>query len=134
MIAPAGQEGLRRGMVSVTERGTQTEERYEAGTIIDRKRRARKRKLFVDKIAEEMTDSTDYPQLDGIEFKRADRLSSPKRKRLLEEKIKPIEELTFDDIKKYNRNQLRAYCSVYGAQGFRSGCGRTPGLSWSLRT
>lgn len=54
------------------------------------------------------------PEADGVQFKYVEQLPDAKIKRLREEKIKPIEELTFDDIKAYNRNQLRAYCFVYG--------------------
>jgi hypothetical protein len=46
-------------------------------------------------------------ECDGIQFKMLDELVDVKVKRLRSEKIKPIEELTFDDIKAYNRNQLR---------------------------
>lgn len=53
-------------------------------------------------------------ECDGIQFKTLEELAEVKVKRLKSEKIKPIEELTFDDIKAYNRNQLRAYCFVYG--------------------
>jgi hypothetical protein len=53
-------------------------------------------------------------ECDGIQFKMVDELPDVKVKRLKSEKIKPIEELTFEDIKAYNRNQLRAYCFVYG--------------------
>lgn len=51
---------------------------------------------------------------DGIQFKILEQLPDTKINRLKTEKIKPIETLTFTDIKAYNRNQLRAYCSVYG--------------------
>lgn len=57
--------------------------------------------------------STVY-EADGIQFKLLEDLADSKVKRLKSEKIKPIEELTFEDIKAYNRNQLRAYCFVYG--------------------
>jgi hypothetical protein len=53
-------------------------------------------------------------ECDGIQFKMVEELPDVKVKRLKSEKIKPIEELTFEDIKAYNRNQLRAYCFVYG--------------------
>lgn len=53
-------------------------------------------------------------QADGIQFKTLEQLPDTKIQRLRSEKIKPIESLTFSDIKAYNRNQLRAYCSVYG--------------------
>lgn len=53
-------------------------------------------------------------QADGIQFKILEQLPDTKIQRLRAEKIKPIESLTFSDIKAYNRNQLRAYCSVYG--------------------
>lgn len=53
-------------------------------------------------------------EADGITFRLVEQLPDQKIKRLRDEKIKPIEELTFEDIKAYNRNQLRAYCYVYG--------------------
>lgn len=53
-------------------------------------------------------------EADGIQFKILEQLPDTKINRLKTEKIKPIESLTFSDIKAYNRNQLRAYCSVYG--------------------
>lgn len=53
-------------------------------------------------------------QADGIQFKTLEQLPDTKIQRLRSEKIKPIELLAFSDIKAYNRNQLRAYCSVYG--------------------
>lgn len=53
-------------------------------------------------------------EADGIQFKVLEQLPDMKIQRLRSEKIKPIEALTFSDIKAYNRNQLRAYCSVYG--------------------
>lgn len=64
-------------------------------------------------------DSHLHPQTpmyeaDGIQFKMLEQLPDTKIQRLRTEKIKPIENLTFEDIKAYNRNQLRAYCSVYG--------------------
>lgn len=58
--------------------------------------------------------ATSVYEADGIQFKMLSQLPSTKIQRLRSEKIKPIEELTFNDIKAYNRNQLRAYCSVYG--------------------
>lgn len=54
------------------------------------------------------------PEADGVQFKLLHQLPEAKVRRLRDEKIKPIEDLTFDDIKAYNRNQLRAYCFVYG--------------------
>lgn len=53
-------------------------------------------------------------EADGIQFKVLHQLPDTKIQRLRTEKIKPIELLTFADIKAYNRNQLRAYCAVYG--------------------
>lgn len=58
--------------------------------------------------------SNSVVQADGIQFKLLEQLPDTKIQRLRTEKIKPIEWLTFADIKAYNRNQLRAYCSVYG--------------------
>lgn len=58
--------------------------------------------------------ATNLPEADGVQFKYLHQLPEAKVRRLRDEKIKPIEELTFDDIKAYNRNQLRAYCFVYG--------------------
>jgi len=60
------------------------------------------------------TPSQNLPEADGVQFKYLHQLPEAKVRRLRDEKIKPIEELTFDDIKAYNRNQLRAYCFVYG--------------------
>ncbi len=60
------------------------------------------------------TPATNLPEADGVQFKYLHQLPEAKVRRLRDEKIKPIEELTFEDIKAYNRNQLRAYCFVYG--------------------
>lgn len=60
------------------------------------------------------THSVPIYEADGIQFKILEQLPDTKINRLKTEKIKPIESLTFSDIKAYNRNQLRAYCSVYG--------------------
>lgn len=61
-----------------------------------------------------LSSTTPVYEADGIQFKILDQLPDAKIQRLRSEKIKPIEQLTFSDIKAYNRNQLRAYCSVYG--------------------
>lgn len=61
-----------------------------------------------------MPHSLPMYEADGIQFKILEQLPDTKIQRLRSEKIKPIETLTFSDIKAYNRNQLRAYCSVYG--------------------
>lgn len=61
-----------------------------------------------------LTAATPVYEADGIQFKLLEQLPDTKIQRLRTEKIKPIENLTFNDIKAYNRNQLRAYCSVYG--------------------
>lgn len=55
-------------------------------------------------------------ECDGIQFKPVSQLPEAKIRRLRDEKIKPVEHLTFDDIRAYNRNQLRAYCFVYGVK------------------
>mmetsp|Transcript_12217 Transcript_12217/g.37260 ORF Transcript_12217/g.37260 Transcript_12217/m.37260 type:complete len:424 (-) Transcript_12217:256-1527(-) len=114
-------EGHESRMVAVADRGTQTDEPYEPHLDFDgkeKKSRGRKRKSM-----EEPSGDIDpnNPLIDEIEFKRVEQLTSAKRLRLKTEKIKPIEELTFDDIKKYNRNQLRAYCSIYGVKRKRKG-------------
>lgn len=48
------------------------------------------------------------------ELKMESFLSETRLKRLKEMRIKPVEKLTFEDIRNYNRDQLRAYCYVYG--------------------
>lgn len=60
------------------------------------------------------TPAQNLPEADGVQFKLLHQLPEAKVRRLRDEKIKPIESLTFEDIKAYNRNQLRAYCFVYG--------------------
>ncbi|EME26139.1 uncharacterized protein Gasu_62120 [Galdieria sulphuraria] len=52
--------------------------------------------------------------IDNIEFRLKDDLSEPKRRRLDERGVKPVEEVTFAELKSYNRDQLRAYCYIYG--------------------
>lgn len=47
-------------------------------------------------------------------FVTKDQLSELKMARLMDKKVKPFEELTFVDLRTYNRDQLRAYCFVYG--------------------
>lgn len=47
-------------------------------------------------------------------FVEVDKLTDMKQKRMKDKKLKPIEELTFDDIRGYNRDQLRCYCYIYG--------------------
>lgn len=42
-----------------------------------------------------------------------DRLSEEKRARLERKQIKPIENMTFEDLRTYNRDQLRTYCFIY---------------------
>lgn len=53
-------------------------------------------------------------EMDGITFRSIDQIAEPKRARLAEKDLKPIEHLTFADIRSYNRDQLRAFCFVYG--------------------
>jgi len=52
--------------------------------------------------------------IDNIEFRLKDDLPEPKRRRLEERGVKPVEEVTFAELKSYNRDQLRAYCYIYG--------------------
>eukprot|EP00871_Galdieria_phlegrea_P004169 jgi/Galph1/4753/GphlegSOOS_G3387.1 len=52
--------------------------------------------------------------IDNIEFRLKDDLPGPKRRRLDERGVKPVEEVTFAELKSYNRDQLRAYCYIYG--------------------
>lgn len=65
---------------------------------------------------DELVGKTTVVVEDGIVFHRVEKLEEPRRQRLRQEGIKPIEELTFNDIKVYNRNQLRAYCFIYGVK------------------
>ncbi|CDF40653.1 unnamed protein product [Chondrus crispus] len=46
-------------------------------------------------------------------FVTADQLEDIKRQRMRGKNLKPIEELTFQDILSYNRDQLRCYCYIY---------------------
>lgn len=46
-------------------------------------------------------------------FVTIDQLPEVKRKRMRDKMLKPIEELTFADIRSYNRDQLRCYCFIY---------------------
>lgn len=48
-------------------------------------------------------------------FVTYDQLSEERRSRLMSKKVKPIESVTFYDLTKYNRDQLRAYSFVYNA-------------------
>ncbi|GJQ10442.1 hypothetical protein GpartN1_g2233.t1 [Galdieria partita] len=52
--------------------------------------------------------------IDNIEFRLKEDLPEPKRRRLDERGVKPVEEVTFAELKSYNRDQLRAYCYIYG--------------------
>ncbi|KAK4526226.1 hypothetical protein GAYE_SCF22MG4140 [Galdieria yellowstonensis] len=52
--------------------------------------------------------------IDNVEFRLKDDLPEPKRRRLEERGVKPVEEVTFAELKSYNRDQLRAYCYIYG--------------------
>lgn len=113
-------DGHETKLVTMADRATQTDEPYEPTMEMEHKQkkpRGRKRKSLEDAT---INMDPSAPRMDGIDFKHIDQLSSPKRKRLREEKIKPIEELKFADIKSYNRNQLRAYCSIYGRRHLSS--------------
>lgn len=46
-------------------------------------------------------------------FVTFDQLESVKQQRMQGKNLKPIEELTFQDILTYNRDQLRCYCYIY---------------------
>mmetsp|Transcript_20657 Transcript_20657/g.83857 ORF Transcript_20657/g.83857 Transcript_20657/m.83857 type:complete len:94 (+) Transcript_20657:130-411(+) len=48
------------------------------------------------------------------ELVKVSQLPDIRVQRLNEMDIKPVEELTFEDIRNYSRDQLRAYCYVYG--------------------
>lgn len=47
-------------------------------------------------------------------FVTVDKLIEMKQARIKDKKLKPIEDLTFEDIRGYNRDQLRCFCYIYG--------------------
>lgn len=53
-------------------------------------------------------------RVDDASFVTEDQLNEFKVARLTDKKVKPFEQLTFQDLRTYNRDQLRAYCYAYG--------------------
>lgn len=54
-----------------------------------------------------------YMSVDGAEFRTRDQLSKVNRERLSKKGLKPIELVTFSDVRACNRDHLRTYCGVY---------------------
>lgn len=79
--------------------------------------------MVEEKENKEMKEEMKGPQTDerglylrhgDLEFRTMDQLPFEKQRRFKHYKIKPIEELTIQDLEHFNRDQLRAYCYIYG--------------------
>lgn len=55
-------------------------------------------------------------RVDGAVFVTQDQLDELRIARLTDKNVRPFELLTFQDLRKYNRDQLRAYCFAYGME------------------